>query len=121
MRVQALTAPIGLAGIMPWEQAQGSGGMQRTGGHCSGAGPEYARVRTPEKDRIALRHLVAMWAGLEWHELDIPYTDPANSEHRMDAAPDRYRYVLEQKVVAPPGRSGNYSSGSTELLGAVLK
>jgi len=29
--------------------------------------------------------------------------------------------VLEQKLVAKPGRVWNYSTGSTELLGAVLK
>src|ERR1039457_5307005 len=62
-----------------------------------------------------------MSAGLEWHEHDTPYTDAANSENRMDNAADPYRYVLEQKVVAPSGRTGNYSSGSTEVLGAVLK
>jgi CubicO group peptidase (beta-lactamase class C family) len=83
--------------------------------------PEYADLRSPERDRITLRHLLTMSAGLEWHELDIPYTSESNSENRMDSAPDRYRFVLEQKVLIPPGQSWNYSSGSTELLGAVLK
>jgi CubicO group peptidase (beta-lactamase class C family) len=83
--------------------------------------PEYADLRTPEKDRITLRHLVTMSAGLEWHELDIPYTNAANSENRMDSSPDPYRFVLEQPVVAPPGDVWDYNSGATELVAAVLK
>jgi len=83
--------------------------------------PEYADLRTPEKDRITLRHLITMSAGLEWHELDIPYTSAANSEIRMEFADDPYRFALEQPVVAPPGEIWNYNSGSTELIAAVLK
>ena len=83
--------------------------------------PEYADLHTPEKDRITLRHLVTMSIGLEWHELDIPYTNAANSENRMDSAPDPYRFVLEQPVVAPPGDVWEYNSGATELVAAVLK
>jgi CubicO group peptidase (beta-lactamase class C family) len=83
--------------------------------------PQYSDLRTPEKDRITLRHLLTMSAGLEWHEYGIAYTDQANSQTLMDSARDPYRYVLEQKVVTAAGRSWNYSSGSTELLGAVLK
>ncbi len=83
--------------------------------------PEYPDLRTPEKDRITLRHLLTMSAGLEWHELDIPYTNAANSEIRMDSAPDPYRFALEQPVVAPPGDVWEYNSGATELVAAVLK
>jgi CubicO group peptidase (beta-lactamase class C family) len=83
--------------------------------------PEYADLRTPEKDRITLRNLLTMSSGLDWHELDVPYTDAANSEIRMDTTPDPYRFALEQPVVAPPGQIWNYNSGSTELLGAVLR
>jgi CubicO group peptidase (beta-lactamase class C family) len=39
----------------------------------------------------------------------------------MDNASDPYRYALEQKVVAPPGQVWNYSSGSSEVIGAVLR
>jgi CubicO group peptidase (beta-lactamase class C family) len=78
-------------------------------------------LRTPDKDKITLRHLLTMSAGLEWHEIDTSYTDVANSEIRMDRAPDPYRYALEQAVVAPPGHVWNYNSGSSEVMGAVLK
>jgi CubicO group peptidase (beta-lactamase class C family) len=83
--------------------------------------PEYADLRTPEKDRITLSHLITMSAGLEWHELDIPYTNAANSEIRMETAPDPYRFALEQRVVAPPGDVWEYNSGATELIGAIVK
>ena len=83
--------------------------------------PDYADLRTPEKDRITLRDLVTMSGGLEWHEDDTPYTSEANSENRMDNAADPYRYALQQAVVARPGQVWNYNSGSTEVIGAVLK
>lgn len=83
--------------------------------------PEYSDLRTPEKDEIKLRDLLTMSAGLEWHEDDTPYTNDANSENRMDAAPDPYRYALQQAVVEPPGQVWNYNSGATEVVAAVLK
>jgi len=83
--------------------------------------PEYADLRTPEKDRITLRDLLTMSSGLEWHEFDTPYTSDANSENQMDNAKDPYRFALAQPVAAPPGKLWNYNSGSTELLGAILR
>src|SRR5215468_7355130 len=43
-----------------------------------------------------------------------------NSAIRMSRAVDAYRYVLAEPVVTPPGAKYTYSSGATELLGAVL-
>jgi CubicO group peptidase (beta-lactamase class C family) len=82
--------------------------------------PEHADLRTPEKDRILLRHLLMMAAGLEWEEWR-PSTDPMNSEIRMMYSPDRCRFTLGQPVVEPPGRVWNYSSGASDLLGAVVR
>jgi CubicO group peptidase (beta-lactamase class C family) len=82
--------------------------------------PEYADLRSPEKDRILLRHLLTMSTGLEWDEYR-PYTDPLNSEIRMIWSPDRYRFALEPPVEAPPGKYFRYNSGSSELLGAILR
>jgi CubicO group peptidase (beta-lactamase class C family) len=83
--------------------------------------PEYADLRTPEKGQITLRHLLTMSSGLEWHEFGVPYTSKENSEIRMDTSPKPYRFALRQPLVAAPGQIWNYNSGSTELLGAVLK
>ncbi|MGH7864970.1 MAG: serine hydrolase domain-containing protein, partial [Candidatus Binataceae bacterium] len=83
--------------------------------------PEYSELRTPAKNRITLRDLLTMSSGVEWHEFGIPYTSKENSEIKMDTSPEPYRFALSQPVVAPPGRIWNYNSGSTELIGAVLR
>jgi CubicO group peptidase (beta-lactamase class C family) len=82
--------------------------------------PEWTDLRTPEKERITLRHLLTMSAGLDWNET-IPYSDPANSEIRMNQASDPDRFALEQPVVLPPGEVYNYSGGSATLIAAALK
>jgi CubicO group peptidase (beta-lactamase class C family) len=78
--------------------------------------PEYADLRTPEKSAITLYHLLTMSDGLDWSELKQPF----DSIGKMRGAKDAYRYVLEQPIAAPPGRTYNYNSGATELIGAVL-
>ena len=81
--------------------------------------PEYADLRSPEKERIRLRHLLMMATGLEWDET-IPYSNSENSENKLYEAVDPYRYVLEQPVADPPGKVFNYVTGAPTLIGAVL-
>ena len=83
--------------------------------------PEYADLQTPERQRIRLRHVLAMSSGLEWDEDSRPYGDPLNSETAMDAASDRYRFVLSRPIAAPPGEKFRYSGGDTLLLAAVIE
>jgi CubicO group peptidase (beta-lactamase class C family) len=45
--------------------------------------PEYADLRSPQKDQITLRHLLTLSQGLAWKE-DLAYSDPANCETQMD-------------------------------------
>jgi CubicO group peptidase (beta-lactamase class C family) len=49
--------------------------------------PEYDDLRTPEKDRMTLRHLLTMSSGLAWDETNVAYTNPSNSYWQMGIAP----------------------------------
>jgi CubicO group peptidase (beta-lactamase class C family) len=82
--------------------------------------PEYVDLRTDEKQRITVRHLLTMSAGLQWDE-DIPYGDARNSETQMDRASDPARFVLSQPTVTLPGEVYNYSGGSAVLIQAILQ
>jgi CubicO group peptidase (beta-lactamase class C family) len=61
-----------------------------------------------------------MTLGLDWDELTIPYGDALNSENAMEAAPDRYRFILERPIVAEPGAKWTYCGGATALLGRLI-
>ena len=81
--------------------------------------PEYADLRTPEKDAITLQHLLTMSAGLAWNE-QVPYSDPGNSETQMFMAADPIRHVLSRPLAAPPGQGYNYNGGLTTVLAAIV-
>lgn len=82
--------------------------------------PEYADLRTPQKDKITLRHLLTMSAGFMWDE-SPPWTSPENSERPMDDAADPYRYILSQPMAHEPGTYYEYCGCSAALLSAILK
>lgn len=73
----------------------------------------------PARRKITVQHALTMTLGLAWDE-SLPYSDPRNSEIAMEMAEDRYRFVLEQAIVAPPGSTWQYSGGSTALLAHLV-
>ncbi len=82
--------------------------------------PALADLARDEGRRaIRIAHVLAMTMGLAWNE-DLPYSDPRNSEIAMEHSPDRYRYVLERPIAAPPGTAWRYSGGATALLGHLV-
>lgn len=82
--------------------------------------PAYADLQTPEKERILMRHLLAMTSGIAWDEMR-PYSDPKNSEIQMIRTPDPYGYVLAQPLATAPDKVWNYSGGSTQLLAGIVQ
>ena len=58
--------------------------------------PEYAEIRTPEKDAITLRHLLTMSPGLRANE-SVDWNSPFNTEREMYQSVDPYRAVLNQE------------------------
>jgi CubicO group peptidase (beta-lactamase class C family) len=83
--------------------------------------PEYNDLRTPEKDRMTLRHLLTMSSGLAWNETSVAYTNPSNTYWQMGIAPRADHFVLAQPLAAPPGTLFNYNTGSVDLLGLILR
>ena len=82
--------------------------------------PEYSDlVADPARAGITVGHALSMQMGLLWDE-SLPYSDPRNSEIAMELAEDRYRFVLEQPVVAPPGGDWTYSGGAVAVLAALI-
>lgn len=83
--------------------------------------PEYGDLRTPERLRVTVGHMLTMTSGFAWDEFTYPYQDPRNSERMMDAAPDRYRYVFEQPFAHAPGTQWTYSGGDVAVIAAILE
>jgi CubicO group peptidase (beta-lactamase class C family) len=82
--------------------------------------PELSDLRSPEKDRILLSHLLTMSMGLKWVEA-TPATEDDNDEARMHAAQDACRYVLGLAVTAPAGQGFFYNTGALALLSAIVR
>jgi CubicO group peptidase (beta-lactamase class C family) len=82
--------------------------------------PEHSASNTPRKRQITLRHALTMSAGLDWNELDVPYTDPANDSERMSASHDPVSFLLGREVTVEPGTEWYYNSGLPLLLGFVI-
>ncbi|OQA15302.1 MAG: 6-aminohexanoate-dimer hydrolase [Chloroflexi bacterium ADurb.Bin360] len=70
------------------------------------------------KERMTLRHLLTMTAGLEWHEA-APYID--DSLGRMVRSTDWVQFILDQPMATEPGEVFNYNSGVSHLLSAIIQ
>jgi CubicO group peptidase (beta-lactamase class C family) len=83
--------------------------------------PEYQDLAAdPTRLRLTVAHALTMTLNLEWDELTIPYHDPRNSEIAMDAAPDRYRHILDRPAIGSPGERWTYCGGATALLARII-
>ena len=82
--------------------------------------PELSDLRTPEKERIQLLHVLTMSLGLKWVEA-IPDDGDNNDEARMHMARDPCRYVLGLAATAPAGQEFFYNTGALTLLSAIIR
>jgi len=83
--------------------------------------PELSDLRSPEKDRIQLSHVLTMSMGLKWEEATPATGDDNNDEARMHSAWDPCRYVLGLPVTAPAGQEFFYNTGALTLLSAIVR
>ena len=83
--------------------------------------PELSDLRTPEKDRILLSHVLSMSMGLRWVEATPATGDDDNDEARMNRAPDPCRFVLGLPMTAPAGQEFFYNTGALALVSAIIR
>jgi CubicO group peptidase (beta-lactamase class C family) len=73
-------------------------------------------VDDERKRAITVEHLLAMTSGLEWPE----FGEWNGAAPPMTASKDLLRAITARPLIAEPGKSMWYSTGSSHLLGAVL-
>jgi CubicO group peptidase (beta-lactamase class C family) len=84
--------------------------------------PEYTIDNwDPRKENITIYHCITMSTGLEFHETDIPYSEPENDLFAMYRSGDMWEYVLDRPMEYDPGVHWSYNSGGIELLGGIIE
>lgn len=83
--------------------------------------PEYDSIKTGGREKILIKHLLSMSAGLQWNELDVSYTSRANDAGKMERSDDLIGYVFSKPMVADPGTEFSYSTGISMVLGEIIK
>jgi CubicO group peptidase (beta-lactamase class C family) len=78
---------------------------------------EYFPEAPPDKRPVTLKHLLGMTPGFEWQEAGAWGSLPPPSEQN----PNWIRFILERKMVEPPGKRMVYNSGCSHLLSAILQ
>lgn len=72
-------------------------------------------------DRVNLRHVLTMTAGLQWNEMYLPYTNPDNDANRMYGVHDPVAMVLARPVQDPAGTRWTYSSGLSQVVAGLIE
>jgi CubicO group peptidase (beta-lactamase class C family) len=83
--------------------------------------PEYADLNNEEKDKITIAHALAMASGLSWDESSYPYGDSRNDVTQLFIQNDPIRFALAKPLAAAPGSSFIYNSGTTCIMGEIVK
>ena len=74
-----------------------------------------------QKELITIEHLLTMSAGLDWNELDVPYTDPENAFYQWRRSEDHIQFILDRPMEYLPGTVQDYNSGLSDLLSVIIQ
>ena len=84
--------------------------------------PGWANDADPKMRVVTLEHALTMTAGLEWNEMDVPYSRSHNDEIQIYYNADPFAYVLSRPMREAPGERWYYNGGLTMLIaGAVAR
>jgi CubicO group peptidase (beta-lactamase class C family) len=71
--------------------------------------PQYDTLKTPEKEKITLKHVLTMTSGL-----------PEDDDFEKDDPDDLVIRMLSQPLESTPGEKFKYNNNGTNLLGSII-
>ena len=84
--------------------------------------PEYdIENLTNSKKEITLKHMLTLSSGLDWDELDVPYSDSSNTYYQWRNSDDHVQFILDRPMEYSPGEIQNYNSGLSDLLSVIIQ
>ncbi|WP_158594683.1 serine hydrolase domain-containing protein [Ulvibacterium marinum] len=84
--------------------------------------PEHQHLRTGDKSKITIEHLLTMTSGLEWSEWQSPYSNLENPIIAIwYSKKDPLSFILEGQLVHEPGTSYSYYGGNMIILGEIIR
>lgn len=75
---------------------------------------------SPLKREITVEDLLRMRSGLDWPESSVSYSSGRNILGEMMRSRDWVQFVLDRPMATTPGSMFNYSTGDSQILGAIL-
>jgi len=80
--------------------------------------PDHKHLKTNDKKKITIEHLLTMTSGLEWADLGNASNDIVGIWYQDK---DPITFILEKPLINNPGTTFNYSGGNTIILGEIIK
>jgi len=83
--------------------------------------PEYSDILTGEKANVTIHHLLTMTSGIAWDETILPIGSTQSDFTQLFASDDPIKFILSKPILTTPGTTFSYSSGSTNVIGAIIE
>jgi len=84
--------------------------------------PDHQNLKTEQKSKITIEHLLTGTSGLQWAEWNAPLSSVANDQVAIwFQEKDPVEFVLSRPVVEDPGTHFVYSGGNFDVLGVILE
>lgn len=83
--------------------------------------PDLAHRVGEDLDQVTLHHVLTMTAGLQWNEMEVPYTDRDNDEIQLYYTEDPVGLVLARPLVEKPGTRWYYNGGLTQVVAGLIE
>jgi len=83
--------------------------------------PDHANLTSPAKSAITLKQCLTMSSGLPFDDGTYPIADPRNDEFGLFTSADPVNFTLGRSLFAEPGTTFKYNSGTTVVLGEIVK